>query len=56
MKNYIKAENEQLDLVLCNFHKMLEKDDELEEITPDLLFHILKNTTLDKNPNLFIRG
>ena len=53
-KLYSKAENEQLDLVLCNFHKMLEKDDELEEITPDFVIPYFENTTLDKNPNLLL--
>lgn len=53
-KLYSKAVNEQLDLVLCNFHKMLEKGDELEEITPDFVIPYFENTTLAKNPNLLL--
>ena len=53
-KLYFKAINEKLDLVLCNFHKMLEKNDELEEIAPDFVIPYFENTTLYKNPNLLL--
>ena len=34
-KMYEKASKDDLDLVICKFHKMLEKDDDLVEIEPD---------------------
>lgn len=53
-KMYGKAKKEKLDLVLCNFHKMLEKEDEsLEELLADEI-SAFKNTTLKKMPNLLL--
>lgn len=51
-KLYTKAKKDDLELVVCNFHKMLEKKDSLEEITPDFIIEKQKNTTLEKTPSL----
>ena len=51
-KLYNKAKKDGLELVICNFYKMLEKEDSLEEITPDFIIEEQKNTTLEKTPSL----
>lgn len=53
-KMYNKAEKEKLDLVCCNFHKMLEKNDNsVEEVeTKDIPF--FKNTKLKDRPSLLL--
>lgn len=54
-KLYNKAINEKLDLVLCNYHKMLEKEDGmLEEIKADFIISDFKNTSFSKSPNLLL--
>ena len=53
-KLYKRAKKDNLDLVLCNFHKMLEKETELEEIEPDFKIPYFKNTNLKNNPNLLL--
>lgn len=54
-KMYKKAEKEKLDLVICKFHKMLEKNDgSLEEIVPDFKIEKFNNTTLKDSPNLLL--
>ncbi len=53
-KMYAKAKKDELDLVLCNFHKMLEKEDEsLEELQATEITSF-KDTTLSRNPNLLL--
>lgn len=51
-KLYNKAKKDDLELVVCNFHKMLEKENSLEEITPDFIIEEQKNTVLEKTPSL----
>lgn len=53
-KMYEKAIKDNLDLVVCKFHKMLEKDDDLIEIEPDFKIPYFKNTSLKDNPNLLL--
>lgn len=53
-KMYKKAIKDKLDLVICNFHKMLEKEDGLEEINPDYIIDNFSNTSLKKSPNLLL--
>lgn len=54
-KLYNKAINEKLDLVLCNYHKMLEKEDGmLGEIKADFVISDFKNTSFSKSPNLLL--
>lgn len=53
-KMYEKAIKDDLDLVVCKFHKMLEKDDDLIEIEPDFKVPYFKNTSLKDNPNLLL--
>lgn len=53
-KMYEKASKDDLDLVICKFHKMLEKDDDLVEIEPDFKIPYFKNTNLKNNPNLLL--
>ena len=53
-KMHEKAESDKLDLVICKFHKMLEKKDNLEEINPDFNIPYFENTTLKDNPNLLL--
>lgn len=53
-KLYKKVKKDNLDLVLCNFHKMLEKENDLEEIEPDFKIPYFKNTNLKNNPNLLL--
>lgn len=53
-KMYEKAIKDNLDLVVCKFHKMLEKDDDLIEIEPDFKVPYFKNTSLKDNPNLLL--
>jgi len=53
-KMYDKAEKEKLDLVLCNFHKMLEKEnDDLEELDSNEISNF-KSTILKKKPSLLL--
>ena len=50
-KLYSKAENEQLDLVLCNFHKMLEKLDNrqfIKAVKTNQIVEALKEKNIDK--------
>lgn len=53
-KMYEKAIKDDLDLVVCKFHKILEKDDDLIEIEPDFKVPYFKNTSLKDNPNLLL--
>lgn len=53
-KMYKKAKEDNLDLVICKFHKMLEKDDDLIEIEPDSKIPYFKNTNLKSTPNLLL--
>ncbi len=53
-KMYEKAIKDNLDSVVCKFHKMLEKDDDLIEIEPDFKVPYFKNTSLKDNPNLLL--
>lgn len=54
-KMYNKAKKDNLDLVVCNFHKMLEKEnDELEEIEPDYKLKYFEDTTLKDKPELLL--
>ena len=53
-KMYEKASKDDLDLVICKFHKMLEKDDDLVEIEPDFKIPYFENTNLKNNPNLLL--
>ena len=54
-KMHNKAEKERLDLVICKFHKMLErKDNFLEEIKSDFKIQFFENTTLKDSPNLLL--
>ena len=53
-KMYKKAKEDDLDLVVCKFHKMLEKDDDLIEIEPDFKIPYFENTNLKDNPNLLL--
>lgn len=52
-KLYKKAKEDNLDLVLCNFHKMLEKENDLEEIASSEISYF-KNTNLKQTPNLLL--
>ena len=52
-KLYKKAKTDKLDLVLCNFHKMLEKENDLEEIASSEISYF-KNTNLKQTPNLLL--
>lgn len=52
-KLYKKAKEDNLDLVLCNFHKMLEKENNLEEIDANEISYF-KNTNLKQTPNLLL--
>lgn len=52
-KLYKKAKEDSLDLVLCNFHKMLEKENDLEEIASSEISYF-KNTNLKQTPNLLL--
>lgn len=52
-KLYKKAKTDKLDLVLCNFHKMLEKENNLEEIDANEISYF-KNTDLKQTPNLLL--
>lgn len=52
-KLYKKAKEDNLDLVLCNFHKMLEKENNLEEIASSEISYF-KNTNLKQTPNLLL--
>lgn len=53
-KMYAKAEKDKLDLVLCNFHKMLEKEDgSLDELQSNDI-PSFENTTLKNMPNLLL--
>ncbi len=54
-KMYDKAKKDNLDLVICNFHKMLEKEnDELEEIEPDYKLKYFEDTVLKDKPELLL--
>lgn len=55
-KMYNKAEKENLDLVLCNFYKNLEKQDgSLEALVPEFIIPNFKNTTLKDYPDLLLK-
>ena len=50
---YNKAVKDKNDLVICNYHKMLEKDNgNIIEIESDYEFEKIDDTTLKDNPNL----
>lgn len=54
-KMFKKAEKENLDVVICRFHKMLEKENNiLEEVEPNYIIPYFENTTLKDNPNLLL--
>ncbi len=53
-KMYKKAKENALDLVICKFHKMFEKKDDLIEIEPDFKIPYFKNTNLKNSPNLLL--
>lgn len=52
-KLYKKAKKDNLDLVLCNFHKMLERENDLQEIASNEISYF-KNTNLKQTPNLLL--
>lgn len=55
-KMYNKAEKQNLDLVLCNFYKNLEKQDgTLEALVPEFIIPNFKNTTLKDYPDLLLK-
>lgn len=54
-KMYNRAIKDNLDLVLCNFHKMLEKGDFLNEIEPEFIIPNFKNTSLKEYPDLLLK-
>lgn len=55
-KMYNKAEKENLDLVLCNFYKNLEKQNgSLESLVPEFIIPDFKNTTLKDYPDLILK-
>lgn len=55
-KMYNKAEKENLDLVLCNFYKNLEKQNgSLEALVPEFIIPDFKNTTLKDYPDLLLK-
>ncbi len=55
-KMYAKAEKENLDLVLCNFYKNLEKQDGLlETLVPEFIIPNFENTTLKDCPDLLLK-
>lgn len=53
-KMYTKAEKDKLDLVLCNFHKVLEKEDGGLEELQSTNIPSFKNITLKKTPSLLL--
>lgn len=53
-KMYKKAKMDKLDLVICRFHKMLEKESTLAEIKPDFEIPSFENTTLKDKPTLLL--
>lgn len=54
-KMYNKAKKDNLDLVVCNFHKMLEKEnDESEEIEPHYKLKYFEDTVLKDKPELLL--
>lgn len=54
-KMYQKAQTDNLDMVICRFHKLLEKEDEsLEELEPRFNIPYFENTSLKNNPNLLL--
>ncbi len=53
-KMYNKAIKDNLDLVLCNFHKMLEENENLNEIEPEFIITNFKNTSLKKHADLLL--
>ena len=54
-KMYTKAEKDDLDLVVCRFHKLVEHaDGTYEETMPKYTIPYFSNTSLAKNPNLLL--
>lgn len=54
-KMYKKAETDKLDIVICRFHKLLEKENGVyEEETPKYSIPYFQNTSLKNNPNLLL--
>ncbi len=54
-KMYKKAKKDDLDLVVCRFHKLLEKQNGvLEEINPNFTIPYFKNTSLKDCPKLLL--
>lgn len=54
-KMYNKAVSDNLDLVLCNFHKMVEKEyGGPAEDVPDFIIPYFENTSLEKSPELLL--
>lgn len=54
-KMYKKAETDKLDIVVCRFHKLLEKENGCyKEETPKYFIPYFKNTSLKDNPNLLL--
>lgn len=55
-KMYKKALKDNLDMVVCRFHKLLEKDDgSFEELDPKYGIPYFENTSLKYNPNLLLQ-
>lgn len=54
-KMYKKAEDDKLDIVVCRFHKLLEKENgSFEEKNPKYSIPYFKNTSLKDNPRLLL--
>lgn len=53
-KMYKKATDDNLDLVLCNYIKVLEDGDELTEIECDYFLDYFNSTNLEESPNLLL--
>lgn len=53
---YNKAENDNLDLVICRFHKLIERENGvLQEVKPTFNIPCFENTALKDNPSLLLQ-
>lgn len=53
-KMYQKAKEEELDLVICNFHKMLQNENEPIEVISDYIIPSFESTNLEASPELLL--